>query len=160
MRSALRAPAPRPLRRRMGAVATVTLILGLLGAVSIAVAAPAGAKPKAPVQLVGKVNNKGVGKVSNGKVDLEQDNYYFQKTFIKGTAGTVSVKLENEGNTTHSFTIDDQNIDVDVQPGKTKTVTIELTDGKPVNFYCSFHRSLGMQGAFFTGTGSTTASSG
>ena len=158
MRSALRAPAPRPLRRRMGA--TVTLILGLLGAVSIAVAAPAGAKPKAPVQLVGKVNNKGVGKVSNGKVDLEQDNYYFQKTFIKGTAGTVSVRLENEGNTTHSFTIDDQNIDVDVQPGTTKTVTSELADGKPVNFYCSFHRSLGMQGAFFTGTGSTTSSSG
>jgi plastocyanin len=72
----------------------------------------------------------------------------------------VSVKLENEGNTTHSFTIDDQDIDVDVQPGKTKTVTVELTNGKPVDFYCSFHRSSGMQGAFFTGTRATTSTTG
>ena len=151
---------PRPLRRRIGAVVTVTCMLGLTAAMSIAVATPASAKGKAPVQLEGKVNNKGVGKASKGKVEIEQDNYYFEKTFIQGTAGTVSVKLENEGNTTHSFTIDDQNIDVDVQPGKTKTVTVELTSGKPVNFYCSFHRSLGMQGAFFTGAGGTTSTSG
>ena len=149
-------PPTRPLRRRIGAVASAVLTLGLAAALSVAVATPASAKGKAPVQLDGKVNNKGVGKVSSGKADIEQDNYYFEKTFLKGTAGTVTVKLENHGNTEHSFSIDDQNIDAVVKPGKTKTVTVELTDGDPVNFYCKFHRSLGMQGAFFTGTTSTS----
>jgi len=137
----------------------MTVVLGVLGAASVTVAAPAGAKSTPPVTVEGKVNNKGVGTVANGKVDIEQDNFYFKKTFIKGTAGTVTVKLENEGNTQHSFTIDDQNIDEVVQPGKTKTVTVKLTDGQPVNFYCKFHRSSGMQGAFFTAAGTTSAGS-
>jgi plastocyanin len=100
------------------------------------------------------------GKISNGKVEVEQDNFYFEKTFLKGTAGTVTVKLENEGNTQHSFTIDDQDIDAVVQPGKTKTVTVKLTDGQPVSFYCKFHRSSGMQGALYTAAGGTTSSTG
>jgi plastocyanin len=134
-------------------------VCALLGAVALATA-PAGAKSTAPVQLDGTVNNKGIGKVSNGKVEIEQDNFYFEKTFIKGTAGSVKVKLENEGNTQHSFTIDDQDIDTVVQAGKTKTVTVELTDGQPVNFYCKFHRSSGMQGALYTAAGSTSSSTG
>ena len=143
-------PSPRPLRRKIGAVAAMTLGLGLLGGGTVAVAAPAAAKSKPPVTLEGKVNNKGVGKISNGKVEVEQDNFYFKKTFLEGTAGTATVKLKNEGNTQHSFTIDDQKIDEVVAPGKTATVTVTLTDGKPVSFYCKFHRSSGMQGALFT----------
>jgi len=153
-----RAASPQALCRSIGAVAALALVFALLGAV--AVAAPAGAKSTAPVQLDGTVNNKGSGKVSNGKVEIEQDNFYFEKTFIKGTAGSVKVKLENEGNTQHSFTIDDQDIDTVVLAGKTKTVTIELTDGQPVNFYCKFHRSSGMQGALYTAAGSTSSSTG
>jgi plastocyanin len=153
-------PSPRPmhshgrLRRRTGAVAASALVLGLAGVV--VVAAPASAKGKPPVQLEGKVNNKGTGTIKNGKVELEQDNYYFQKTFLKGTPGSITVELENEGNTQHSFTIDDQNIDKVVQPGKKATVTVTLAAGQPVTFYCKFHQGLGMQGAFFT-AGTTTA---
>jgi plastocyanin len=152
------APSPRTLRRKIGAAAALALALALVGPAVVAV--PAGAKSKAPVQLEGKVNNKGIGKISNGKVEVEQDNFYFEKTFLKGTAGTVTVKLENEGNTQHSFTIDDQDIDAVVQPGKAKTVTVKLTDGQPVSFYCKFHRSSGMQGALYTAAGGTTSSTG
>src|SRR5262245_9076700 len=127
-------PSPRQRRRTTGAVAALGLILGLAGVV--AVATPAGAKGSAPVKLEGKVNNKGTGTIKNGKTEIEQDNYYFEKTYLKGSAGTVKVELENEGNTAHSFTIDDQNIDKVVQPGKKATVTVSLTAGKPVDFYC------------------------
>ena len=147
----------RPLRRKTGAVATLALVLGLAGVV--AVATPAGAKGSAPVKLDGKVNNKGTGTIKNGKVEVEQDNYYFNKTFLKGSSGQVTVELHNEGNTEHSFTIDDQNIDKVVQPGKKAKVTVTLAAGEPVTFYCKFHRSLGMQGAFFT-AGATTTSTG
>src|SRR5262245_15256302 len=145
----------RRLRRKTGAVAALALVLGLAGVV--AVAAPASAKGSAPVKLEGKVNNKGTGTIKNGKVELEQDNYYFEKTFLKGTPGSVTVELENEGNTAHSFTIDDQNIDKVVQPGKKAKLTVTLGAGQPVDFYCKFHEGLGMQGAFFTaGTGTTS----
>jgi plastocyanin len=146
-------PSPRNLRRSAVLVAAAVLSLGTLG--GVALSGPAAAKSSPPVKLDGKVNNKGNGTIKNGKVEIEQDDYYFEKTFLKGTAGDVTVKLENEGSTTHSFTIDDQNIDVDVKPGKTKTVTVSLTDGEPVNFYCTFHVGQGMQGALYTAAGST-----
>jgi plastocyanin len=124
----------------------------------VAVTTPASAKGTAPVKLEGKVNNKGTGTIKNGKVELEQDNYYFEKTFLKGSPGEVTVELHNEGNTAHSFSIDDQNIDKVVQPGKKAKVTVTLTAGAPVTFYCKFHKSLGMQGAFFTAAGTTSTS--
>jgi plastocyanin len=133
----------------MGAVAALALVLGLAGAV--AVAAPASAKGSTPVKLQGKVNNKGTGTIKNGKVEIEQDNYYFEKTFLKGSPGKVKVELHNEGNTDHSFTIDDQDVDKIVKPGKKATVTVTLTAGQPVTFYCKFHQGLGMQGALYTG---------
>ena len=161
LRSALSphfARSPRTLRRRLGALATMALVLGLLGA--LVAGAPAGAKGKAPVKLDGKVNNKGTATIKNGKVDIEADNFYFEKTFLKGTAGDVTVEVENEGSVPHSFTIDDQDIDEVIQPGKKATVTVSLEAGKPVNFYCKFHVSSGMQGAMFTAAGGTAASTG
>jgi plastocyanin len=158
MPSALPAPCPLGFRRTLGAVASVALTLGLAGAV--AVAAPAGAKGKAPVQLDGKVNNKGTGTVKNGKVDIEADNFYFQKTFLKGSAGDVTVEIENEGSVPHSFTIDDQDMDEVIQPGKKAKVTVTLSAGEPVNFYCKFHVSSGMQGALYTGAGGTASGTG
>jgi plastocyanin len=135
----------------------MALVCGLLG--TVAVAAPAAAKSKAPVKLDGKVNNKGNGTVKNGEVEVEADNFYFKKTYLKSTAGSITVEVENESNTTHSFTIDSQKIDETIQPGKKATVTVSLTEGQPVNFYCRFHVSSGMQGAFYTTAGGTASSS-
>jgi hypothetical protein len=30
------------------------------------------------------------------------------------------------------------------------TVTVDVTEGQPVEFYCRFHSGSGMQGAFYT----------
>ena len=121
------APSPRPVRRtrpRVGAAAVVALVLAL-GGVTV-VAAPAGAKGKAPVKLSGKVNNKGKATIKNGEVAVEADDFYFKKTFLKGTAGDVTVEVENESGTTHSFTIDDQEIDEVIDAGESATVTVTL----------------------------------
>jgi plastocyanin len=129
----------------------MALALGLGLAATVAMATPAGAKSKTPVKLEGKVNNKGTGTLKNGKVGIEADNFYFEKTFLKGSAGDVTVEIKNEGNVPHSFTIDDQDIDEVIQPGKRAKVTVTLTAGEPANFYCKFHVSSGMQGALYTG---------
>lgn len=135
--------------------AAATIMLAVAGLVVLA--NPAMAKSKPPVKLDGKVNNKGVGAAKNGSVKIEQDDFYFKKTFIKAPAGTVTVELENEGAAQHSFTVDDQNIDVVVAPGATKTVTVTASDASPTTFYCKFHVGQGMQGALFVTTGGTGA---
>jgi plastocyanin len=132
------------------ATAAVALGLGLAGTAGASTAAA-----KGPVTLKGKVNNKGAGVVKNGAVDVEADNFYFKKTFLKGKAGsTVTVKVENEGSVTHTFTIDNQGIDKTLQPGSKATVKVKIPkNGKIANFYCRFHVGQGMQGAFFSKAG-------
>jgi plastocyanin len=118
-------------------------------------------KPKPPVQLSGKVTNKGVGAVAKGKVEVEADDFYFKKTFIKGKPGTkVAVTIKNEGSTTHTFTIDSQHIDKEIQPGDKVNVKVKIpANGKIANFYCRFHVQSGMQGAFFSKAGAAASKS-
>lgn len=117
--------------------------------------APASVKTAAPpVSISGKVNNHGTKSVTGDEIDIEQDNFYFAPTFIKAPAGkTLTVKIHNEGSTSHTFTIDSQHIDVVLTPGEQKTVQVTMpSGGAPLVFFCRFHQSLGMQGAFFAGT--------
>ena len=123
-------------------------------------ASPAMAKGKAPVKLDGKVNNKGVGAATSGTTEIDLDNFYFKKTFVKAPAGSVTVELKNEGSVQHTYTIDDQNIDVDLAPGASKTVTVTVGGTEPTTFYCKFHVGQGMQGALFVKAGGTGAKTG
>jgi plastocyanin len=140
----------------------LTVVVAAVAVLSVAGIAGASApeKSKPPVKLSGDLNNKGVGKVSGGEVDLEADNFYFKKTFLKGKAGSkVEVTVENEGSTAHTFTIDAQNIDETIQPGDTAKVKVTIpANGKPAKFYCRFHVGQGMQGAFFSKAGSSATS--
>jgi plastocyanin len=107
----------------------------------------------APVALEGNVNNKGTKEVSD-EVDLELDDYYFEPTFLKAQPGaTIKVELENEGDDTHTFTIDSLGIDQEVAPGDTAEVSVTLPQEGAVRFYCRFHGNMGMQGAFFFNEG-------
>ena len=135
----------------------IAIVLVAALAVVVGLASPAFAKGKAPVKLSGKVNNKGVGTITNGSTELELDNFYFKKTFLKGTAGTVTLELKNEGSVPHTFTVDAQNIDQTLQPGDSKNVTVQLSATAPTTFYCSFHKTMGMQGALFVAGGTKAA---
>jgi len=106
----------------------------------------------APVSLSGTVNNHGTKDVMGTKatLSLEQDDFYFEPTFVKAEAGaSFTVTLKNEGKAPHTFTIDSLHIDETLQPDQTKTVTFSLPSSGTVPFYCKFHKSQGMQGAIF-----------
>jgi plastocyanin len=107
----------------------------------------------APVALEGTVNNKGTEEVGD-EAQLELDDYYFEPTFLKASPGaTVHVELENEGDDTHTFTIDALGIDQEVAAGESATVDVTLPQEGAVRFYCRFHGDQGMQGAFFFNEG-------
>jgi plastocyanin len=109
----------------------------------------------APVSLEGTLNNKGTEEASD-EVEMELDDYYFEPTFIKAQPGaTIHVKLENEGDDTHTFTIDSLGIDQEVAAGEDAEVDVTLPQEGAVRFYCRFHGNMGMQGAFFFNEGDT-----
>ena len=109
---------------------------------------------KTPVQLSGAVNNHGTKDLSakgqSLEFELEQDDFYFEPTFIKSIAGAkVKAEIKNEGKTSHTFTIESLGVDVELSPGMKKEVEFILPGSGAVNFICRFHRSQGMQGSFF-----------
>jgi plastocyanin len=145
---------PNPRRALTAAfVSTLAVAVGYIGA------PPATAASKPPVKISGKVNNKGTARVTNGSASVEADNYYFKKTFLKTTPGAVTITLENESGTPHTFTIDAQDIDVDLPPRAKRTVMVQVDGVAPITFYCRFHRGLGMQGALFTKAGKAAKAS-
>jgi plastocyanin len=95
----------------------------------------------------------------HGRTEVELDDYYFKPSVLEGKPGDqVILELKNEGQVEHSFTVDAQRIDQDVQPGDDAEVTVTIPKSGAVSFYCKFHKGSGMAGALAvkgaaTGTG-------
>ena len=120
-----------------------------------------------------QANDHGTKAVEDsGKTEVELDDFYFSPTVLQGKPGEkVTLELKNEGKVEHTFTIDTQNIDQDLQPGADATVTVTIPKSGAISFYCKFHKSSGMAGALavtgqtggtggMTGTGTTTDNNG
>ena len=138
-------------------------ILILLGAVAVFVAGCGGSSSSTPVKLTGSTTNKGTKDLSGTSIDLEQHDFFYNPTFVKGgTPGaTITVHLKNTGQNPHNFTVASQGISKDVDPGGTADVTITLPQSGATEFHCKFHQqSNGMQGAFFFKDGDTVAGAG
>jgi len=138
-------------------------ILILLGAVAVFVAGCGGGGSSTPVKLSGDTTNKGTKDLTGSAIDLEQDDFYFNPSFIKGgTPGaTITVHLKNDGKNPHTFTSAALGVDEQLNPGEAKDVQITLPQSGASDFHCRFHQqSNGMQGAFFFKDGDTVAGAG
>jgi len=105
-----------------------------------------------------QVQSHGVKDVSSGKIEVELDDYYFDPTILKGKPGQkVELELKNEGKTTHTFTIAEQSINKEIQPGDETEVEVTFPQSGALKFVCTFHQSQGMVGALMTsGTSSSS----
>ncbi|MGZ4206553.1 MAG: cupredoxin domain-containing protein [Actinomycetota bacterium] len=156
-------------------LAVALIALGLLGAAcaksvttgtgSSGSSTPTKSASGAPVTLSGKVNDKGekdaTGQGQVVSVSIEAHNegstYYFDPTFIKAKPGAqVTVKLENAGDVPHNFSIEGgPGINQDLAKGQEATLIFTLPSSGVVTFFCEYHRSFGMQGAFYFTPGQT-----
>jgi plastocyanin len=92
---------------------------------------------------------------------IELDDNYFKPTFMKVKDGQkLSLELENEGSTQHTFTITALNIDQTIDPGAKKEIEITFSGSSDVAFFCQFHSAGGMRGAFFFGSAPQGAAGG
>lgn len=107
-----------------------------------------GGGDKAPVSLSGKVTNKGVVKVSGTTVTVKASDFAFTPTYVEAAPNThLTITVSNVGSSTHSFTIDSAHVDRTLTAGKSTTVSVTVPASGSLNFFCKFHRGLGMQGA-------------
>ena len=84
---------------------------------------------------------------SSGATEVEMYDDYFKPKTITGKPGaTVKVELKNDGNNQHNFRIDGQKADADLSPGKKATVDVVIPKSGSVQFYCEYHKGLGMVG--------------
>ncbi len=82
------------------------------------------------------------------ELELELDDNYFEPTVIQGSPGqTLKLELENEGDAEHNFTLEDQQLDQDVDAGEKAEVTVTFPQSGQLSFYCKYHRDVGMAGA-------------
>ena len=151
------------------AVAALGLVFAAAGCGGSSKSSSEGSEETTSTTIMGsQVQSHGVKDVSNesGKVEVELDDYYFSPTILKGKPGEkVELELKNEGKTTHTFTISEQSINKEIQPGDETEVEVTFPQSGALKFVCTFHQSQGMIGALLTSgpaasSSSTTTSSG
>ena len=125
--------------------------------VALAPSAVAGTatKGKPPIKLSGKVTNQGTAVATGGSIELHQDDFDYEPTFVQIPQGTTSitVTVKNIGQAQHTFTVPADHIDHVLNPGQTVVETVTVPQKGAIAFYCRFHRSRGMQGGFFNKKG-------
>ncbi len=85
--------------------------------------------------------------VGKSSTTMSAENFFFTPATLDGTAGQkLTITLSNDGSVPHNFSIDDQSINVTLEPGQQKDIQVAFPESGSVQFYCSFHRSSGMVG--------------
>ena len=100
----------------------------------------------------------------SGKVEIELYDNYFEPTVLKGKPGQkVELELKNEGSAEHSFTISEQSVSKEIQPGDETEAEVTFPQSGELKFVCMFHQGEGMIGALqssaVSSSSSTTTSS-
>jgi plastocyanin len=74
------------------------------------------------------------------------DNYFNPKVITIPNGKTTTLILKNVGTREHTFTVKELRIDVEVQPGKEKTITIKPEKPGTYELICRYHFNEGMVG--------------
>lgn len=71
------------------------------------------------------------------------DNSFDPATLTVASGATVDVS--NDGQALHNITVEGADIDEDVEPGQSTSITVDLEAGD-YTMFCEYHRSVGMEG--------------
>ena len=70
----------------------------------------------------------------------------------------VELELKNEGSAAHTFTLTEQSVNKEIQPGDETETEVTFPQSGELKFVCKFHQSGGMIGALQTSAGSSSSS--
>jgi plastocyanin len=99
----------------------------------------------------------GGGGSGSGKTEVGMNDYYFTPGQVVGAAGKkITIALTNTGSVEHNFTLDQQSVSKDVEPGENAEVTVTVPSSGALTFYCKYHRARGMTGQLTSSTKPTS----
>jgi plastocyanin len=64
-------------------------------------------------------------------------DFEFDPSTVDVSSGETTIEITNTGAVEHSFTLDDDSVSQDIEPGETQTVTVNLT--ATTGFHCKYH---------------------
>ena len=136
----------------------VVLALALLTAAACAgrgdVEGEADGEAGGTLQVAGEeANDHGTADVTGrAEVEMELDDFYFEPTVLSGQAGqTLTVKMFNEGDQAHTFTIGSIGVDVEVPQGDEAEAEVTIPKAGALLYLCRFHAAQGMRGGLSAG---------
>jgi plastocyanin len=74
------------------------------------------------------------------------DDFFNPKVITIPNGRTTTLILKNVGKREHTFTVKELGIDVEVHPGKEKTITVKPEKPGTYDLICSYHFKEGMVG--------------
>jgi plastocyanin len=91
----------------------------------------------------GKTGATGATGAKDADVSVSLNNYLFDPGTLKVGNGDVVAVRNGNARTPHTFTVVGEDVDLELAPLTTETVTIDLAPGT-YQLICRFHQSLGM----------------
>ncbi|HET7577950.1 MAG TPA: cupredoxin domain-containing protein [Bacillales bacterium] len=79
------------------------------------------------------------------EIELNED-YFHPKIITLLHNQPTTLVLKNKGKEEHTFTVKRLSIDVEVKPGKTKSITVQPKKPGTYRLFCSYHKKEGMVG--------------
>ncbi len=98
-------------------------------------------------------------------VSLKESEFKFTPPSATAKPGNVTFDVSNDGTTTHSLTVQgpngSQTLSSSLQPGKSGTLSVDLSKPGKYTFCCPIdsHRQMGMQGTITVGSGGSASAS-
>jgi plastocyanin len=91
----------------------------------------------------GMTGATGASGAKDADVSVSLNNYLFDPGTVKVDEGDVVAVRNGNARTPHTFTVVAEDVDLELAPLTTETVTIDLAPGT-YQLICRFHESLGM----------------
>ncbi len=90
----------------------------------------------------------GEAAVTGTRATIEAGDFFFSPACQTDapSSSTITLVVHNAGQALHNVSVPDQNIDSDVEVGRTTIVTMK-TGTTSIAFFCKYHRTSGMVGA-------------
>ena len=74
------------------------------------------------------------------------DDYFNPKEITIPNGRTTTLILKNKGKKKHTFTVEKLGVDIEVQPGKESTITMQPKETGTYDLICRYHFQEGMVG--------------
>jgi plastocyanin len=114
-----------------GWVVLLTIVVTTLGSHSVYAESGVVSQPSETVKAI--------------EVELNDDNFN-PKVITIPNGTTTTLVLKNKGVKNHTFTVEKLGIDVEIQPGNEKTITVKPQQPGTYDLICRYHFREGMVG--------------